>query len=191
LLDLQLNGVTKLNVDSSGYLKVIGGIGVSDRIEDVAGTGRLFDTPPNVLKLYNSGVIGWSSTVSAGGTLDLTLCRQSAGVLQIGASTGCGSTGQLLAEAYVAGGGTPSVATCGTIGTGSFNTAGFITSNVTGSCVPVLTFSGYTATTGWSCGISNGTTDVSIRQTGSSTTTATFTSTTVSGDVLRYACFPY
>jgi len=96
------------------------------------------------------------------------------------------------ASAFISGGGTPSVGTCGTIGTGSKNTAGFITSATTGSCVSVLTFSGYTAATGWSCAINNSTTVANIiQQSGSSTTTATFTGTTVSGDVLRYNCFPY
>ncbi len=96
------------------------------------------------------------------------------------------------ASAVIAGGGTPSVGTCGTIGAGSKNTAGFITSGTTGSCVSVLTFTGVTATTGWSCGISNGTTANLITQTGSSTTSATFTGITTSGDILRYAgCTPY
>ncbi len=86
---------------------------------------------------------------------------------------------------------TPSVGTCGTIGTGSTNAAGFISSATSGSCVSVLTFSGAKAPTGWSCGISNATTANIITQTGSSTTTATFTGTTVSGDVLRYTCQSY
>lgn len=84
----------------------------------------------------------------------------------------------------------PAVATCGTIGTGSKNFAGFITSTVTGACVAVVTFTA-TATTGWSCGITNATTANLITQTGSSTTTATFTGTTVTGDVLRYVCGAY
>lgn len=100
----------------------------------------------------------------------------------------------LKASAFLAGGGTPSVGTCGTIGTGSLNMAGFITSGTTGSCVPVLTFSAVTATTGWSCSISNTTTlgaTNMMQQSASSTTTATFSGTTVSGDVLRYQCQPF
>lgn len=87
--------------------------------------------------------------------------------------------------------GTPAVGTCGTIGTGSKNNAGFITSGTTGSCVSVLTFDVATAPTGWSCAISNSTTANLIRQTGSSTTTATFTGVTVANDILRYACIAY
>lgn len=85
----------------------------------------------------------------------------------------------------------PSVGTCGTIGTGSTNAAGFITSGTTGSCVSVMTFASATATTGWSCAISNATTANLIRQTGSSTTTATFTGVTVTNDVLNYNCIAY
>lgn len=99
--------------------------------------------------------------------------------------------GLFSANQITGSGAIPSVATCGTIGTGSKNNAGFITSATTGSCVSVLTFSLATATTGWSCGISNGTTANLITQTGSSTTTATFTGETVSGDVLRYNCVAY
>lgn len=106
-------------------------------------------------------------------------------------STSGGSDGILKLAAVTGGGYTPSVGTCGTIGAGSSNIAGFITSGTTGTCTSVLTFSGVTATTGWSCGISNSTTANLIRQTGSSTTTATFEGTTVSGDVLRYACSAY
>lgn len=48
---------------------------------------------------FNTGFIGWSSTSSSGGTVDTTLCRQAAGVIEIGASTGCAASGSLLASA--------------------------------------------------------------------------------------------
>jgi hypothetical protein len=88
----------------------------------------------------------------------------------------------------------PTVGTCGTIGTNSVNAAGFITSNVTGACVSVLTFDVTrmgAAGIGWSCSIYNSTTANLIRQTGSSTTTATFSGTTVTGDILPYSCVAY
>lgn len=84
----------------------------------------------------------------------------------------------------------PSVGTCGTLGTGSFNSSGFINSSTTGVCGPVITFT-YTAPTGWSCHMDNSTTANVMRQVNSSTTTATFSGTTVSGDVLRYICVAY
>jgi len=120
---------------------------------------------------------------SSGGVLSRTLALDKSGKATVALDVNA---------VAVSGGGTiPAVSTCGSIGTGSKNTAGFITSNVTGACVSVLTFSGYTAATGWSCGISNGTTANLITQTGSSTTTATFTGVTVSGDILRYVCAAY
>lgn len=86
----------------------------------------------------------------------------------------------------------PTVATCGTIGTGSSNRAGFITSNVAGTCGAVLTFVNEPAATGWSCRIDDSTTPANkITQTGSTTTTATFTGTTANNDVLRFSCTPY
>lgn len=89
-------------------------------------------------------------------------------------------------------GSTPAVSNCGTIGTGSKNTAGFITSTTTGTCISTITFVGYAATTGWSCGITNATTANLITQTGSSTTSATFSGTTVTGDTLRFGpCAAY
>lgn len=97
-------------------------------------------------------------------------------------------TGQ--AAIFLGVGDIPAVSGCGSIGANSTNPAGFITSATTGSCVSVLTFS-ETAFNGWSCGISNSTTANLIRQTGSGTTTATFTGVTVSGDVLRYVCIAY
>lgn len=131
---------------------------------------------------------------------DLKLDLNAANVATVTSSTGVAtfalsgialSTTEVLQGLAIIGSGTaPSVGTCGTIGTGSKNTAGFITSDTTGSCVSVLTFS-YTAPTGWGCGISNGTTANLIRQTDSSTTTATFTGVTVTNDTLRYICNAY
>lgn len=86
----------------------------------------------------------------------------------------------------------PTVATCGTIGTGSTNRAGFVTSTVTGTCGAVLTFGQEPAQTGWSCRMDDSTTPANkITQTASTTTTATFTGTTTTGDVLRFVCVPY
>lgn len=100
-------------------------------------------------------------------------------------------SGITKSKAFHGSGTAPSVGTCGTIGAGSTNNAGFITT-VTGACAPVVTFS-VTATTGWSCPpASNSTTPAnSFVQTASSTTTATFTGTSGSNDVIRYVCVPY
>lgn len=130
--------------------------------------------------LTNATAVGANAAVAASNTIQL-------GDTSV---TKVNTSGVFQGLAIVGSGTAPSVGTCGTIGTGSKNTAGFITSDTTGSCVSVLTFS-YTAPTGWSCGISNSTTANLIRQTGSSTTTATFTGVTVTSDTLRYICNAY
>lgn len=75
--------------------------------------------------------------------------------------------------------------------------AGVMTSGTTGTCTPVVTLSGAlgaTAPNGWSCYMQNrthpGTTNA-MYQTASSTTTATFSGTTVSGDVMSFECTGY
>ncbi len=77
-----------------------------------------------------------------------------------------------------------------TIGTGSTANAGFVTTSTTGTSTIVITFP-KTATTGWSVTCGNQTTANLIRQTASSTTTATLVGVTVSGDVINFIAMPY
>ena len=73
------------------------------------------------------------------------------------------------------------------IGTGATNLAGTITGLPTGACTVKITFANSaTATTGWSCGVSDRTTGNLFRQTTTDATSATFSGTSVSGDVLQY-----
>lgn len=88
------------------------------------------------------------------------------------------------------GGGTAPTCTGATMGSGSKNNAGFVTTSTTGTTTCVVTFS-VTAPTGWSIAPQNTTTANLIRQTGSTATTATFAGTTVSGDVITYIATPY
>lgn len=83
------------------------------------------------------------------------------------------------------------VTVCGALNANSTVAAGFITSATTGACAPVLTFTNAVASNGWACSINNRTTANLIRQTASTTGTATFSGTTVSGDVLSYSCTAY
>lgn len=100
--------------------------------------------------------------------------------------------GKIIGNSLQGRGATPSVTGCGTIGTGSMNAAGFITSGTTGTCTPVLTFAADSATTGWACHIDNSTTVANkMTQTATTTTTATWTGTTVTNDILRYSCIGY
>jgi hypothetical protein len=89
--------------------------------------------------------------------------------------------------------GLPSVAVsgCGALNANSTFQSGLITSATSGACTPVLTFTNIVATNGWACHIDNRTTANMIRQTASATNTATFSGTTVSGDVLSYSCSAY
>lgn len=71
-------------------------------------------------------------------------------------------------------------------------TAGTIVSGTTGACSIVVTMGGgLAAPTGWACAPSNRTTANLIRQSASSTTTATLTGVTVADDVISFSCVGY
>lgn len=76
---------------------------------------------------------------------------------------------------------------CGTLGaTTGGSTAGIFTTDNTGACQLTVTFGAVPAgTSGWACAASNRTTANLIRQTASTTTTATFAGVTVASDVLQ------
>ncbi len=156
-------------------------------LSDPTGTGvAVFNTNPTFASnIQVNGLVQFSGTTSSFPAWKRSTTKFIARLADDSADT------TVQASAFVAGGGTPSVGTCGTIGTGSKNAAGFITT-VTGACTSVLTFSGVTATTGWSCSITNSTTAANLFvQTASSTTTATFVGTSGSNDIIRFACTPY
>ena len=71
-------------------------------------------------------------------------------------------------------------------------TAGTFKSGTTGVCTVVVTLNGgvgITAPTGWSCFANDRTTPADIiTNTASTNTTATFSGTTVSGDVIEFGC---
>lgn len=154
------------------------------------GGNTVFGASYDSFRVASDVPLGWSSINTAIASLDTALYRNAAGVVEINNGTP-GTFRDLKLRSLIGVGTAPSVGTCGTIGTGSTNIAGFITS-ATGACVPVLTFVGTTAPTGWSCSIQNSTTPANIfQQTGSSTTTATFTGVSAANDILRYACLAY
>jgi len=74
-------------------------------------------------------------------------------------------------------------------------TAGSFSSGTTGTCTVTVTMdgaTGLTAPNGWSCWASDTTTTAdTILMTASTTTTATFSGTTVSGDVIKFGCVGY
>lgn len=70
--------------------------------------------------------------------------------------------------------------------------AGGFLSGTTGTCTVVVTMGGgISAPGGWVCSANNFTTANLIRQTGNTGTTATFSGTTVSGDVIAFGCQGY
>lgn len=109
-----------------------------------------------------------------------------------------GTAGALLKPAAIQSAGTKftvGAAGCGTISatTGGASAGSFAT-NLTGSCAAVVTFGDPTTTTatnGWSCAVANQTTANLIRQTATTSTTATLTGVTVASDVINFHCIAY
>lgn len=81
---------------------------------------------------------------------------------------------------------------CTTANATGGSSAGTFTTTTTGACAVTITMGGgATAPTGWACEPNNRTTGNIFRQTASTTTTANFLGTTVSGDTLSFACIGY
>ena len=106
-------------------------------------------------------------------------------------------TGLLTTSAEQSAGTKYTVTGCSTTGAIGGASAGSFASGTSGTCTPVVTMGGASAVTsnnGWSCWMSNethpGTTNL-LQQTATSPTTATFSGTTVSGDVLVFGCVGY
>jgi len=87
---------------------------------------------------------------------------------------------------------TPSISGCSLASIVGNDHYGVITAGGV-SCNAVLTFS-YSALNGWSCAANNqthpGATNL-VGEASSTTTTATFAGTTVTGDKINYVCGPY
>ncbi len=88
----------------------------------------------------------------------------------------------------------PVASVCGAVDAASTNVAGTVTSATTGACGMVLTFDVSRmgqSSNGWNCSVSNQTHPGStnfVSQVSSTATSATFSGTTISGDVLSYIC---
>lgn len=135
------------------------------------------------------GEVSWSSSSTVVGSDDIGLSRNGVGVLEINNGT-IGTLAEIKSRSMVIGGTVPGISGC-TAGTQTGGgTAGTFSSGTTGVCTVVLTFA-FTAPTGWNCAANNRTTANLIRQTSSSTTTATIAGTTVTGDVVSFGCMAY
>jgi hypothetical protein len=88
-------------------------------------------------------------------------------------------------------GGTIAVSGCALTAAAGGSAAGQFHSGTTGTCTVTVT-SGYIAPNGWFVRANDLTTPAdTLNQTGSTTTTATFSGTTVTGDLINFAAVPY
>jgi len=114
----------------------------------------------------------------------LSLKQVLGGAIQAGSS--------VTARAFVGSGSLPGMSGCSATTQTGENTIGTYTSGTSGTCAVTLTFS-TTAPIGWNCSAWDRTTpaDLQGETTGGSATTAIISGTTVTGDVVQFACFAY
>ncbi len=191
LFEGMVAGSSKFHVDSAGNVVATSGlvVGASSNIS-FNGLGRLFSPSDGVIRFGNNAASGWTRLAIGPDTTSFPALCPSGTTLQVMVAGACTTFAEVSARTHVGAGTAPTVdatnCTGATIGTGATNSAGTITGLPTGTCSVVLTFNSYTATTGWSCAVSDQTTANLFRQTASTTTTATFAGTSVASDVLKY-----
>lgn len=112
--------------------------------------------------------------------------------LQVLGTGTVGVAGVVKAAAFQGNGSTPTLAGCTTSAQQGSNTMGKFASGTTGTCTVTFTFA-TTAPTNWYCQANDITTPADLLHDngGGSQTTGTISGTTVSGDVIKFACFPY
>jgi len=138
-------------------------------------------------------MFGWSSS-AAGQALDTGLSRGAGGIVDVGTGGAASTAGGLRASYYQSGGTKFTASGCSNSTTIGGATAGSFASGTTGACTVTVTMGNSdTATNGWACFASDQTTPANIydQKTGGSTTTAVFSGTTVSGDVISFGCIAY
>lgn len=104
------------------------------------------------------------------------------------------TTGKSLMDTIISGGTTFTVSGCSATSPVGGSSAGQFTSGTTGVCTATVTINGATGATapnGWSCWSADETTGNLFRQTSSTTTTATFSGTTVTSDIITFGCMGY
>ncbi|MFZ3343379.1 MAG: hypothetical protein WA213_21050 [Terriglobales bacterium] len=142
--------------------------------------------------------VGSGSTL---GVIDLRIMTPSAGTV-VNALETTDNAGDwqmpksLTLAATIAGGTKFTVSGCSATTTVGGASAGQFDSGTTGTCTVTITFNGATGLTapnGWYCAPANDFTTPadSLKQTASTTTTATLSGTTVSGDVINFGCTAY
>lgn len=145
-------------------------------------------------------IFGWisSGSVPVAGSIDTTLCRQAAGVVEVGSSTGCAKNGTMQLASLQASGGTAPTLTTGTCAGSAWTggaTVGHLTTATGCTAGQTIIISGLPASAnGYVCHLQNRTTPAStFTQTGDSTTSATLTEagTGANSDVLYADCIGY
>jgi hypothetical protein len=183
-LAMQLNnsgGTAEFRVDNQGNTNTSTSVGVGNFVTPAVGLNNAVAA----IQIASPNAVTWSSTTASNGTKDTTLCRSSAGVLEVGSSTGCANSGS-LALAVVIAGGTQSISGCSLTGGVGGASAGSFASGATGTCTVTIT-PGITASHGFVCGAKDITTTAdTLVQTAYTTTTCTVAGTTVSGDTIVY-----
>jgi len=128
------------------------------------------------------------------GAVDTNISRDGAGIFDFGTGATFSTAGRVKAAGYMSVGTTfTSNAGCSETSLAGGATAGKYNSGTTGTCTVVITMgNSATAPNGWSCKANDLTTVADTQnQTATSTTTATISGTTVSGDVINFSCIGY
>jgi len=145
--------------------------------------------------MASGGCMQWTSSSSGLSLSDSFICRPNAHNFTFGSVPG-DSIGVVMAGMYVVGGYTFTATGCSNSTLVGGATAGSFHSGTTGTCTVTITMANSdTAPNGFSCNRPNDLTtnsdSASWSQTATTSTTATLSGTTVSGDVINFACTPY
>lgn len=148
--------------------------------------GNMFLGSLNTLK--------WSSTTAWNGAADTAVSRQSAHTIAFGTGSAGDSNAQTKAAGYISVGTkfTSSGGCTETLLAGGA-TVGVFHAQTVGSCSTIVTMgSSSVAPTGWLCTVFNSSTPANVwRQSGFSTTSATFTGTAAANDQINFACLGF
>lgn len=160
--------------------------GVYGWAQKVTNTGAGYNEFPSL------SVLGWSSGISVTNlAADTGLSRSGAGILKVGNGTQNSAAGFMEATAFIPAGATFTMSGCSATTPVGASTAGSLVSGTSGTCTVVITTT-FTAPHGYACFANDLTTPAdTIKQTASTTTTATISGTTVSGDAINFGCTAY
>jgi hypothetical protein len=106
-IDFHLNnGASAFNVTSAGNLTAggtISGTTISGNPIQAGTAIALSSTVSQALRMASTAEVSWASTANYTGTQDTTLCRSAAGVVEVGSSTACATSGSITALGLIGG----------------------------------------------------------------------------------------